>query len=53
MYPEGNLSSLAQWIHEHSEQEAVSDENQDFIDGLVEEEEEHQYDVFEFRDEGK
>jgi hypothetical protein len=51
VYPGGNLSSLAQWIHEHPEQEAVADENQDVIDGLVQEEEERQYDIFEFREE--
>ena len=51
VYPGGNLASLAQWIHEHPEQEAVADENQDVIDGLVQEEENYQYDVFEFREE--
>jgi transposase len=48
VYPGGNLSSLAQWVHEHPEQEAVTDENQDIVDGLIQEEEEVQYDIFEF-----
>jgi hypothetical protein len=39
---------LAQWIHEHPEQEAVADENEDIQEGVREEEEEEQYDVWAF-----
>ena len=44
----GNLSSLAQWIHEHPEEEAVEDENEDIKEGAIEEEEEEQFDIFDF-----
>jgi hypothetical protein len=48
VFPGGNLSTLAQWIHEHPEQEGVADGNQDVIDGLVQEEAEIQRDIFDF-----
>ena len=48
IYPGGNLSSLAQYLREHPGQEAVPDENQDINDGVAEEVEENNLDIFDF-----
>jgi transposase len=50
IFPGGNLSSLAQWIEEHPEEEGVEDANEDIIEGAIEEEVREGYDVFEFQD---
>jgi hypothetical protein len=48
VYPGGNLSSLALWIHQHPEQEAIADYYQDVIDGCIQEEQNEQHDIFDF-----
>jgi len=50
IFPGGNLSSLAQWLEEHPDEEVVEDENKDFLEGAIEEEAREGYDVFEFQD---
>ena len=44
----GNLSTLAQWLHENPQEEAIPDENQDVQEGVGQEIEDEHYDVFEF-----
>ncbi len=44
----GNLSSLAQWLNEHPQEEVVEDENEDIKEGAIEEEDEEQFDIFAF-----
>ncbi len=48
IYPGGNLSSLATYLRDHPEQEAVADDNQDINDGVAEEEQDNTYDIFDF-----
>jgi len=48
--PGGNLSSLAAWLQENPQEEAVPDEDDDAKQGVGEEVEQDQYDVFEFID---
>jgi hypothetical protein len=50
MQPEGNLSSLASWLHENPQEEAVPDRDQDIQEGVGEEIEDERYDVFEFEE---
>ena len=42
VFPGGSLDSLATWLDNHPEEEAVADPNQDIIDGIGEEAEEQQ-----------
>jgi len=51
MQEEGNLSTLASWLHENPQEEAIPDESQDIQEGVGEEIEEEHYDVFEFEEE--
>ena len=50
MQPEGNLSSLARWLHENPQEEAVPDQPQDVQEGVGEEIEDEHYDMFEFEE---
>ncbi len=44
----GNLSSLATWLNNNPQEEAVEDESEDEMEGAREEAEEGVYDVFDF-----
>jgi transposase len=44
----GDLQSLANWLNENPQEEAIEDENQDIQDGAIEEEEKEQFDIFAF-----
>jgi hypothetical protein len=44
----GNLSSLATWLNNNPQEEAVEDESEDELEGAREEAEEGVYDVFDF-----
>jgi hypothetical protein len=44
----GDLSSLATWLADNPQEEAVEDENEDIKEGAIQEIEEDQYDIFDF-----